>query len=60
MEFFKSFWTRLKEVLKLGRSEVGDFAKSFFRPSGSDIILEILIHLSGHGDRRNSRENGSQ
>ena len=42
----KSFWTRLKEVLKLERSEVGDFAKSFFRPSSSGIILEILAQLA--------------
>jgi hypothetical protein len=42
----KSFWTRLKEVLKLERSEVGDLAKSFFRPSNSGIILEILAQLA--------------
>jgi len=42
----KSFWTRLKEVLKLERSEVGDLAKSFFRPSSGEIILEILAHFA--------------
>jgi len=42
----KSFWIRLKEVLKLERSEVGDLAKSFFRPSGGEIILEILAHFA--------------
>jgi len=42
----KSFWTRLKEVLHLERSEVGDLAKSFFRPSGGEIILEILAHFA--------------
>lgn len=42
----KSFWTRLKEVLKLERSEVGDLAQSFFRPSGSKIILRILTQLA--------------
>jgi len=42
----KSFSSRLKEVLKLERSEVGDLAKSFFRPSGSEIILEILVRLA--------------
>lgn len=42
----KSFWTRLKEVLKLERSEVGDLAKSFFRPSSGEIILEILARFA--------------
>ncbi len=31
--------------MKLERSEVGDLAKSFFRPSGGEIILEILAHF---------------
>ena len=42
----KTFWTRLKEVLKLEGSEVGDLANSFFRPSGSEIILSILAHFA--------------
>lgn len=42
----KTFWTRLQEVLKLERSEVGDLAKSFFRPSGGEIILSILAHFA--------------
>ena len=42
----KTFWTRLQEVLKLERSEVGDLAKSFFRPSGAEIILNILAHFA--------------
>ena len=42
----KTFWTRLQEVLKLERSEAGDLAKSFFRPSGGEIILEILAHFA--------------
>ncbi len=32
--------------MKLERSEVGDLAKSFFRPSGGEIILEILAHFA--------------
>ena len=32
--------------MKLERSEVGDFAKSFFRPSGGEIILEILARFA--------------
>jgi len=42
----KTFWTRLQEVLKLERSEVGDLAKSFFRPSGAELILNILAHFA--------------
>ena len=42
----ESFWTRLKDVLKLERTEVGDLATSFFRPSSGEIILEILAQLA--------------
>lgn len=42
----KNFWTRLKEVLKLERSEVGDLAKSLFRPHSAEIILEIFAHFA--------------
>ncbi len=52
----KSFWTRLKEVLKLERSEVGDLAKSFFRPSGGEIILEILAHFAYIDRKLSDRE----
>jgi hypothetical protein len=52
----KTFWTRLKEVLKLERSEVGDLAKSLFRPSASEIILEILVQLAYIDKRLGTRE----
>jgi len=52
----KTFWTRLKEVLKLERSEVGDLAKAFFRPSGSGIILELLTQLAYIDQRLGNRE----
>ena len=52
----KTFWTRLKEVLKLERSEVGDLAKSFFSPSGGDIILEILAHFAYIDRKLTARE----
>lgn len=41
-----SFWTRLKESLKLEKSEVGYLATSFFRPSGAEIILEIFARFA--------------
>ena len=42
----KSTWTRLKEALRLERSEVGHLATTFFRPSGAEIVLEILAHFA--------------
>lgn len=38
----KGFLTLLKKALKTENSEVGDLAKSFFRPSGADTIIDIL------------------
>jgi hypothetical protein len=32
--------------LKLEKSEVGDLAMSFFRPSGAEIILEMFAHFA--------------
>lgn len=52
----KSFWARLQEVLKLEHSEVGDLAKSFFRPAGGEIILEILAHLAYIDRKLTARE----
>lgn len=42
----KTFWTRLKEALKLEKSEVGHLATSFFRPSGAELILEIFARFA--------------
>jgi hypothetical protein len=42
----KSFWTRLKESLKLEKSEVGHLATTLFRPSAAEIILEILARFA--------------
>lgn len=42
----KTSWTRWKEALKLEKSEVGDLAKSFFRPAHAEIILEIFAHFA--------------
>jgi hypothetical protein len=42
----KTFWTRFKEALKLERSEVGDFAASFIRPSSAGLVLEIFGHFA--------------
>lgn len=42
----KSFWTRMKESLKLEKSEIGHLATTFFRPSAAEIILEILARFA--------------
>jgi len=42
----KTFWTRLKESLKLEKSEAGHLATAFFRPSAAEIILEILARFA--------------
>lgn len=42
----KSFWTRLKESLKLEKSEVGHLATTFFRPSAAGLILDILARFA--------------
>jgi len=42
----KSFWTRLKESLKLEKSEIGNLATTFFRPSAAEIILEIFARFA--------------
>jgi DnaJ-domain-containing protein 1 len=38
----RGFWQLVRESLRLERNEVGDLARSFFRPSGAAQILEIL------------------
>jgi hypothetical protein len=42
----KSFWTEFKQALKLEGSEVGHLASALFRPSGADIVLEILTQFA--------------
>lgn len=38
----RGFWTLIREALRLERGEVGDLARSFFRPSAARQILDIL------------------
>ena len=40
------FWRLVREALRLERGEVGDLARSFFRPSAARQILEILGQLA--------------
>ena len=52
----KGFWTLLREALRLERDEVGDLAKSFFRPSGAGKILDILGQVALIDDDLDERE----
>ncbi len=38
----RGFWSLVRESLRLERDEVGDLARSFFRPSAAAQILDIL------------------
>jgi TRAP transporter TAXI family solute receptor len=38
----QNLWVLLRQALKLERSEAGDLAKSFFRPSSAEKIIDIL------------------
>lgn len=38
----RGFWSLVREALRLERDEVGDLARSFFRPSAARQVLEIL------------------
>jgi len=42
----KGFWTRIKAALTLERSEVGNLAMTFLRPSGAEIVLEIFARFA--------------
>lgn len=42
----KTFLQRIKEALKLESEEAGDLAKSLFRPSNADNVLNILGRLA--------------
>lgn len=42
----KSFWTELKEALRLEKSEVGHLAMAMLRPSGANAIIEILTSFA--------------
>ncbi len=41
-----TFWAKVREALKLERSEIGELALSLFRPSAAQNILEILAQFA--------------
>lgn len=42
----RGFWSLVREALRLERDEVGDLARSFFRPSAARQILDILGQIA--------------
>ncbi len=42
----RGFWALIRDALRLERDEVGDLARSFFRPSGARQILRILAQVA--------------
>lgn len=51
-----SFWKLVREALALERAEVGELAKSFFKPSGASQILEILSQVALIDEHLDDRE----
>jgi hypothetical protein len=52
----RGFWTLLRDAMALERSEVGDLARSFFRPSRPDQILALLARIALIDDDLDERE----
>lgn len=52
----RSFWSLVKDALALERSEVGDLARSFFRPSGAAKILDLLAQIALIDEELDRRE----
>jgi hypothetical protein len=42
----RGLWTLIREAVRLERDEVGDLARSFFRPSGARQVLDILGQIA--------------
>jgi hypothetical protein len=56
LEQKRSVWQLIKSSLRLERSEVGDLAKSFFKPVGSDKIIDILSRIAMIDDNLDEKE----
>ncbi len=52
----KGIWHLILISLRLERAEVGDLAKSFFKPAGSDKIIAILAQIAMIDDTLDKRE----
>lgn len=52
----KGFWTLVQEAIRLERGEVGDLAKSLFRPSAADKVIRILGQVALIDEHLDERE----
>ncbi|MDH3271754.1 MAG: hypothetical protein OEN56_10495 [Gemmatimonadota bacterium] len=52
----RGFWRLLRDAMALERTEVGDLARSFFRPSGADEILRLLARIALIDEHLDDRE----
>lgn len=52
----KGFLVLLKQALKLEREEATDLARAFFKPSGAEIIIDILGQVAMIDDDLDKRE----
>jgi hypothetical protein len=42
----RRFWSLLRDAMAVERTEVGDLAKSFFRPPRADAVLDLLANVA--------------
>lgn len=54
----RSFWALLKSAMAVERTEVGDLARSFFRPSRAREVLSLLARIALLDDDLDERERG--
>ncbi|NEO77939.1 hypothetical protein [Moorena sp. SIO4G3] len=52
----KGLWRLIKQALKSEKQEVGDLAKSFFKPSGAQKIIYILSQIALIDEELNPQE----
>lgn len=52
----RGFWQLVKDAMALERTEVGDLARAFFRPSGADTVLDLLAQVALIDEELDDRE----
>lgn len=52
----RGFWSLMRDAMALERTEVGDLARSFFRPSRADDVLALMARIALVDDDLDDRE----
>ncbi len=52
----KSFWTLVKQALKIERKEASYLLKRFFKPQNAELIIDILHHIAMIDEELDERE----